>query len=581
MADQQNESNQEAFSELRARAIKILRGEEISLDGYSVDDIKRLLNELHIYHIELELQNEELRETQRQLSLARDKYADLYQFAPVAYLTFDQNGLIKELNLAASNLLGRERKYLVNRPFLSFLPSEYHQNFHLLLNRALQTNEPQRGELLVQRHDSETIPVEVEAITARSEDGQADLCRMVMLDISERKKAEEATIRAQKMESLTVLTAGVAHDFNNLLLAMQSQIELAHKCLENSQNIEKAKEHLQKAKNATEHAADLTRQMLTYAGHGTTEISVLSLNTLLEENLALFNASSANRVDIALDLSLDIPFIESDPGQIQQVVMNLIINAVEAIGDKPGKIIITTDAYYLHPREVAFWRIGAQSLEPGKYVRLTVRDNGIGMDEGTAARIFDPFFTTKFTGRGLGLAAVLGIVKAHRGGIRVDSVVGKGTTFQIIFPASSKTAVSPNTTEDTATAIPQKKATKEVLVIDDEAPVREALKDIFAMYNQPTEAVSSGEEGIHYFRQHHARIQLVILDLTMPGLGGIETLKRLREINPGIPVIMSSGYTEEDIKANLRFVQVDGYLQKPYRIEKLIDTLRPFLPNLT
>ena len=316
-------------------------------------------------------------------------------------------------------------------------------------------------------------------------------------DVTERKRELVAFQEAQKMESLGILAGGIAHDFNNLLVAMLGQTSLALKKLPENNS---AYVNIQKAMNAAQKAADLTRQMLAYSGRGKFEVRLLNLNQLIEENLHLFQVVVPKQAEFALNLHSSLPMVEADPGQMQQIVMNLLLNAVEALESERGTITIATSELTINEDDLNLWNRANQLLQAGNYVKLTVRDDGIGMDAETAQKIFDPFFTTKFTGRGLGLAAVLGIVRGHHGGIRVSSQDGEGTMFEIIFPVSHKT-------ESISEQEPIKNHTKSgiVLVIDDEEAVRDAVHEILDSEGIDVLTAETGQDGIHYPAKATAR----------------------------------------------------------------------------
>jgi len=384
----------------------------------------------------------------------------------------------------------------------------------------------------------------------------------VVVDITERKVLREA----QKQESLGILAGGVAHDFNNLLVAMLGQNSLALSKLDPDSA---AFSHVKKAVKAAERAADLTRQMLAYSGQGHFQIEELNLNTLIEDSLHLFEAGIPKNIRIETALTTPLPTIEADPGQMQQVIMNLILNGAEAIGEnQPGLIEILTQIQEYRPDNSLFWHYTGVPMEAGRYVRLDVRDNGIGMDEDTLAKIFDPFFTTKFTGRGLGLAVVLGIIRGHKGGLRVTSTPGLGAQFTILFSISKEQALESYTQTDGDNEI---KCTGMVLVIDDEEPVREAVCDILEIEAIRVITAADGLEGIKRFEQNHREIDLVLLDLSMPGLGGLETFRRIQEIDATVPVLMSSGYNQAEVDSQFSDEQPAGFLQKPYSAHVLIE----------
>jgi two-component system, cell cycle sensor histidine kinase and response regulator CckA len=380
-------------------------------------------------------------------------------------------------------------------------------------------------------------------------------------DVTDRRRSEEALRQSQKLESLGLLAGGVAHDFNNLLVAILGQTTLAHSRLAPDHP---ARENLEKAVKATERAADLTRQMLAYSGRGHFQVRPVRLNTVIEENLHLLRVAVSKRVRLASELAPDLPPVDADAGQLQQVVMNLITNAAEAIGDREGTVTVVTGARAVGPSDTQLWRHTGEPLPPGRYVSLEVRDDGDGMEAATLERVFDPFFTTKFTGRGLGLAAVLGIVRGHKGGLSVESEVGRGTVFRLLFPVSTK-APAPGRPAPGGPGL-----RGAVLVIDDEDVVREAIGDALASRNLPYLLARDGDEGLVLCRERGAEVGLVILDLSMPGRSGEETFRELRKVLPEVPVILSSGYGEDRAKAGFSGEDLAGFLQKPYRLSTLL-----------
>ena len=380
-------------------------------------------------------------------------------------------------------------------------------------------------------------------------------------DITDRKREEEALRQSQKLESLGLLAGGIAHDFNNLLVALLGQSSLAQSKLAPDHP---ARENLGKAIKAAERAADLTRQMLDYSGRGHFQVRPVHLNGVVEENLHLLRVAVPKQVRLVSQLASDLPPVDADVGQIQQVVMNLITNAAEAIGDREGTVVVGTGTRPVRSDEANLWRHTGEPLPPGPYVWLEVRDDGRGMDAATLDRIFDPFFTTKFTGRGLGLAAVLGIVRGHKGGLFVESVVGRGTVFRLLLPVSAKTPATPPPEPERA----PRQGT--VLVIDDEEVVREAIADAFASRGVPYLLAGDGDQGLLICRGRGREISLVILDLSMPGRSGEDTFRELRKLLPEVPVLLSSGYGEELAKSRFAGEDLAGFLQKPYRLNTLL-----------
>ena len=390
-------------------------------------------------------------------------------------------------------------------------------------------------------------------------------------DITERLRTEEALRQAQKMESLGVLAGGVAHDFNNLLVAMLGQTSLA---LSKLSPDSAARPHVEKAVKAATSAADLTRQLLAYSGGGQFERRPIQLNTLIQDNLHLFEVAIPKNVQLRSNLAVALPLIEGDTSQLQQVIMNLIINAGEAIGERPGVVTVTTRVQMLHTDDARWMKYTGMSLPPGNYVQVDVADSGGGMSADTLARIFDPFFTTKFTGRGLGLAAVLGIVRGHGGGLQVDSDVGHGTTFRLLLPVSTTSLplmAGPVTRQEAHMS------GRTILVIDDEQPVRAAVTDILEDSGLSVITAEDGEAGVGVYRERQAAIDLVVLDLSMPGQSGEETLRQLRELNPQVRVILSSGYDRAEVAQRFADRVYSGFIQKPYDDLTLISEIKRYL----
>lgn len=393
----------------------------------------------------------------------------------------------------------------------------------------------------------------------------------VNIDITDRKHAEEALRQTQKMESLGVLAGGIAHDFNNLLVAMLSQAALA---LSRLPPDSAARPHIEKSVSAARHAADLTHQLLAYSGGGQFQRRPIDLNALIRDNLHLLSVALPKSVQLNTELSSSLSLIEGDPGQLQQVIMNLLINAGEAVGAQIGSVTVSTGMVDIGPADAAWSQYLSEPLPPGVYVQLQVRDTGMGMDADTLRRIFDPFFTTKFTGRGLGLAAVLGIVRGHHGGLQVESAPGRGTTFRVVFPASAATTARP---VPTFSEVVSDMTGLTILVIDDEEPVRIAVADILESEGLTVLGAADGERGLEVYREHQAAIDLVLLDLSMPGLNGEETFHRLRQINPAVRVVLSSGYNQTEVVRRFGEHGYIGFIQKPYDDTQLLGELRRHL----
>jgi CheY-like chemotaxis protein len=304
---------------------------------------------------------------------------------------------------------------------------------------------------------------------------------------------------------------------------------------------------------------------LAYSGRGTFEVKPLDLSRLVQENLHLLEVALPKNVELQFDLLPTLPPIEADTGQMQQVVMNLIINAAEAIGEKSGTVSIHTYSQAGTIEAGDDWQQISDPPAASQYVILETQDDGMGMSRETIAKIFDPFFTTKFTGRGLGLSAVLGIVRGHKGGVWVKSEPGKGTTFRLFFPVSEglpdEELMMPEPEISQPTSTNQARL---VLVIDDEAQIREGIHDILELEGLETIGAPNGEAGIELYRARVSEIGLVLLDLSMPGLSGEATLEGLRAVNPEVKVVLSSGYNQsETVQSGLRDVALLDFCKSP------------------
>ena len=400
----------------------------------------------------------------------------------------------------------------------------------------------------------------------------ADLEREIELRQSaedERRRLDAKLQGAQRLESLGVLAGGIAHDFNNLLTGILGNADLA---LEDLPAGSSGREQLEQVRLAATRAAELTRQMLTYSGGRPFEPEVLDLAGLVVEMAGLLEASISKRADLHWELAGRASCIQGEPTQIRQVVMNLITNASDSLEDAAGTITIRVGSRAVSGEELASAALDHTS-GAATYVLLEVEDTGRGMDEAELARVFDPFFTTKFKGRGLGLAAVLGIVRTHRGAIWVHSEPGLGTTFTLAFPATSE---APRREEGGAAAKGWH-ASGTILVVDDEALVRDLASRSLENAGFRVLLARDGQEGVVRFEKHADEIRAVLLDATMPRLGGADALRAMRALDPDIPVILSSGHSEDASLEPLGGVRPSAFLAKPYRIATLLEVVRRVL----
>ena len=487
-----------------------------------------------------------LAETNRRFRLLVDGVKDY------AIFTVDAAGLVTSWNIGAERMLGYTEAEILGRHFSRIFTPEDVQNG--VPERELQTAaregraEDERWHV---RKDGSHFFVSGILATAGQSEGRE--FGMIMRDITERQKTEAALRQAQKLESLGVLAGGIAHDFNNLLTGILGNASLI---LDTSSQLDPDRLSLEDIVALSKRAADLTNQLLAYAGKGRFVITKFDLSELVLEMLRLIQTSIPKMVRLELALAPDLPWIEADASQIQQIVMNLVINAAEAIGPEGGTVWVSTGVAEIE---------SGDERAPGRYVYMEVRDSGCGMDEATRAKIFDPFFTTKFAGRGLGLAAVSGIVRGHNGRMQLESVPGGGSTFRISLPALEGNFPRAEKTSSSRDL----HGTGTILVVDDEVAVRRVAKAMLEHLGYAVLVAENGLEGVTIFEQRAADITAVLLDMTMPVMDGEHALQHMRAIRPDVPVLVSSGYSE--VVARARFndsVSVD-FIQKPYTVAEL------------
>ncbi|MCP5046199.1 MAG: response regulator [bacterium] len=392
-------------------------------------------------------------------------------------------------------------------------------------------------------------------------------------DVTERKRAEEERLSlerqvqyAQKLESLGVLAGGIAHDFNNILMVIMGNVELAGMLLSSPNP---ASKNLKQIEMAAKRVAGVVNQMLAYSGKGKFVIEPIRLNEVVEEISNLLNVSISKKAGLNYNFSNDLPVFTGDVSQVRQVIMNLITNASEAIGNEKGMITISTgvencDRAFLDSSNFSFQAGLDDSLPEGRYIYLELEDTGCGMDAETMSKIFDPFFTTKFTGRGLGMAAVQGIVRGHRGVLKVSSNVGKGTLFQIYFPVTEGCVVPVGEEEINTPPPTEKRREGTILVADDEVSVCDATRHRLEKMGYNVLTAADGGEAVEVFRRYSSRIDCVLLDLTMPNMDGVEAFGEIQALRPDVKVILCSGYSKKEATKSFTGKGLAGFLKKPY-----------------
>jgi signal transduction histidine kinase/integral membrane sensor domain MASE1 len=510
-------------------------------------------------------------ELRRELADSVTRYRALLSALPDAYILHDQNGAILDFHTNDRTYAALAPEKSLARPLEHVFPADVAALIRDGFQKVTAT-----GEAVVLDYPL-TLPTgekrHYERRIVQAEGGKF-LC--IVRDVTEHRQSEAHRARmdeklreTQRLESLGVLAGGIAHDFNNLLTAILGNASLVRLALPAGNE---AAPRLQQIESASLRAADLCRQMLAYAGRGQLVIDHADLSRLVRDTAALLELSLSQRARLALDLAVQPLPVLVDATQIRQVLMNLIINAAEAMGAHGGEVTLSTGRMVADAAYLAACR-SAGDVAPGEFCFIEVADTGSGMSADTVARIFDPFFTTKFTGRGLGLAAVLGIVQGHRGALHVTSRLGGGSTFRVLLPVA--TDLSDSATPATAAAGSAKPARRAglVLIVDDEAQVRDTAKIMLSRLGYDIVAVDSGQRAVAEFSARPAEFKFVLLDLTMPGLDGRETLNALRATRPAVSVIIMSGYDEQESSQRLQGGQMQGFLPKPFTYESLQERL--------
>jgi PAS domain S-box-containing protein len=458
-----------------------------------------------------------------------------------AILSSDMDGVIRSWNRGAEQVFGYAAAEAIGQRIGILLDPEHENEAADLTERARQGGNLKHVETVRRRKGGAQIDVSLTVSPLRGPDGAIVGYSWIARDITERKALEEQLQQTQKLESLGVLAGGIAHDFNNLLTGIMGNASLAMSELGHP---EQARERLAEVLQASDRAAILIRQMLAYAGKGRVMLENLDLSAEVEEIVRLLRSSLSKSVDFQLRLDRDLPHIEGDCSQIQQLIMNLALNAAEALDDRPGVVTISTSL---------------RTTASGKQVVLEVADTGVGMTEEVKARMFDPFFSTKFAGRGLGLSAVTGIIRTHKGRISVESQPGHGATITVVLPAAAAEAPPAEHPAEVELL-----GHGRILVADDEDLVRKMAKFTLETYGYATEIASNGAEALEKFRSGPAGFDAVLLDLTMPVMSGEDVLHAIRKIRSDVPVVLSSGYTETEAFEKFHGLGLSGFLQKPY-----------------
>jgi len=474
-----------------------------------------------------------------------------------AVLITDANAVIEYVNPAYQILSGFSEQELLGATPQVVNSGKMPKSFYKKMWGQLLSGQLWHGEFINKHKNGDLYEVEQSISPMFDSSGNIIGFTSVQHDITAEKKEREKLEHIQRLESLGVLAGGIAHDFNNLLTAIMGNAALAKLKID---RLSPATPLLSNIEQASDRAAALCKQMLAYSGKGKFIVEPVNLTHMVREMMNLLEVSIDKNVVMRLDLSEQLLAIEADVAQMQQVIMNLVINASEAIDKHSGTLTIYTGVVDIDDAYIQTTYIDSE-LKAGRYVSLEVSDTGCGMDVETQKRLFDPFFTTKFTGRGLGMSAILGIIRGHHGGIKVYSELGKGTTFKILFPCCDVLGAE---TKAESEVVIQKQGQGTVLIIDDEETIRATASMMLESFGFATLTAQDGEVGVQVFREHQGEISAVLLDMTMPKMNGEECFRALRAIDSDVTVILSSGYNEQDATSRFAGKGLAGFIQKPY-----------------
>jgi len=539
---------------------------------------------------------------------------DALRDAPIACHELDIAGNVIWVNSEWCRLVGLDAGQVLGHPIWEFVAPEERERSRAAVTQKLSTESPLAVfERPYSRPDGSTLALEIHERYRRGPNGEILGIRSFLLDITARKRAEnalrsvqeelelrirertqelellidflrremderrlaesehrklEAQVQySQRLESMGVLAGGVAHKFNNLLTSIMGYTSMAAMELPRKSRVQ---EHLDQVLDAAKSAAELTQQMLAYSGRGQFVLESLDISRIVEGTARLLESMLSKKAHLVLELAATSPPIEADAAQIRQVLINLATNASDALADRAGEIAIRTGVMWAEAGELPSLHAG-RATPAGLYAYLEVADTGCGIDPETLAKIFDPFFTTKFTGRGLGLPAVLGIVRAHRGSIRVASTPGQGTVVRAFFPTMEEAEPEPPAATAPESALWTMTGT--VLVVDDEEPILLLAKAVLEEVGLTVLTARDGNQAVEVFRDHGDRIHAVLLDVTMPGMDGTEVFRHFHQARPDIRVILCSGYNEHEVSSRLGDDRPAAFLRKPYEPRELLALL--------
>jgi PAS domain S-box-containing protein len=527
----------------------------------------RVLHELQVHQIELEMQNEELRRVQQELEASSAKYIDLYDLAPVGYLTLSEQDVILEANLTAANLLGVDRGHLIRQPVTRFICREDRDMHYLHRRRLFETRARQMYELRMLKKDGSTFWARIEVIVTPRSETDALVSRATLSDITEKKKLDAQLLRGQRLECVGRLASGIAHDLNNILAPILMIPPLLREALQEPAHLRL----LGVIQANARRGANIIQQLLTFArGSGGKRASV-QLGSVIREMFIIMQETFPKNITILREIHSEPWTVNADATQLYQVLMNLCVNARDAM-PQGGTLTLAMENVDV---DEGLARMNPDA-RPGRHVVLSVTDTGTGIAPEVLDKIFDPFFTTREVGKGtgLGLSAVLGIVKGHDGFIQISSKPGQGTQFKVYLPACEAAATGP--VETIPGPLPQGHG-EIVLVLDDEENLRLVIRKMLTRHGYTVVEARDGVEGLAVFAQHRQEMPVILTDLLMPYMDGQTFIRAVRQLDPQIRIVAMTGHLSEPGGARLLAEPVQAFLYKPFELATLLQTLQQVL----
>ncbi|MCF8105609.1 MAG: response regulator [Desulfohalobiaceae bacterium] len=570
------------FERLRKQAEGLIRLQP-EIDSQSFSDILELIQELNIYQTELETQNQQLRKAQEELTSLHKEYEKLYEFAPCGYVTLNSRGIVSRANLMAVNLLQTEKDALLEASLTRFIASDFEAVFLKSRQEAKESGERRSVELLLDNRKEQPQWVRMEIEADRAENGEEVQWLVMLIDIQERKQAEEKLLRqakerenlekqfrqAQKMEAVGTLAGGIAHDFNNILASVIGYAELA---LDDAPEGSMLRDNLFEVLAAGNRAKELVRQILTVSRLENHSRQAVQINPLLKEVLKMLRSTMPASIEIRENITSEPLIVQADPTQIHQVLVNLATNAMQSMSDREGVLEVRLDSVSFDENI----QDTVPDLSPGEYVRLAVNDTGSGIPGDRIEKIFEPYFTTKAkeTGTGLGLSVVQGIVRSHHGHITVSSEPGTGSTFTVYLPLVQK--ASRERPDHAFEQLPT--GNEHILLIDDEPGIVSMQKQSLERLGYTVTGKTGSLEALEDFRSSPQKFDLVFTDMTMPKLTGEKLSAAVKDIRPDVPVILCTGYSEKLTRLREN-PKIEAVLMKPLDFAATAKTIRAVLDD--